>query len=183
MAGREAFQEIDYRQMFGPMAKWVAQIDDAARIPELISRAFQVATSGRPGPVVLALPEDMLVDEVEVADAVAVRPGAGSPGRRRPRARARAAAVGASGRSRSSAARRGRTRRIATSARGARRAASPSPRRGGARTTSTTRSPVYVGHVGLGPDPRLAAARARGRRAARRSEPGSERSRPRATRC
>ena len=47
--GREAFQEIDYRQMFGPMAKWVAQIDDAARIPELVARAFHVATSGRPG--------------------------------------------------------------------------------------------------------------------------------------
>ena len=65
MMGREAFQEIDYRQMFGPMAKWVAQIDSADRIPELVSRAFHVATSGRPGPVVLALPEDMLVDESE----------------------------------------------------------------------------------------------------------------------
>ena len=69
MMEREAFQEIDYRQMFGPMAKWVAQIDSADRIPELVSRAFHVATSGRPGPVVLALPEDMLVDESSVADA------------------------------------------------------------------------------------------------------------------
>jgi len=69
MMEREAFQEIDYRQMFGPMAKWVAQIDDARRIPEFISRAFYTATSGRPGPVVLALPEDMLTDEVDVADA------------------------------------------------------------------------------------------------------------------
>jgi acetolactate synthase I/II/III large subunit len=59
---REAFQEIDYRRMFGQMAKWVAQIDDAARIPEFVSRAFHTATSGRPGPVVLALPEDMLHD-------------------------------------------------------------------------------------------------------------------------
>ncbi len=58
---REAFQEIDYRRMFGQMAKWVAQIDRADRIPEYIARAFQVATSGRPGPVVLALPEDMLI--------------------------------------------------------------------------------------------------------------------------
>ena len=57
---REAFQEIDYRQMFGGMAKWAAQIEDAARIPEYVFRAFQTATSGRPGPVVLALPEDML---------------------------------------------------------------------------------------------------------------------------
>ena len=69
MMEREAFQEIDYRQMFGPMAKWVAQIDDARRIPEFISRAFYTATSGRPGPVVLALPEDMLTDTAEVPDA------------------------------------------------------------------------------------------------------------------
>jgi acetolactate synthase I/II/III large subunit len=66
---REAFQEIDYRRMFGEMAKWVAQIDDANRIPEYISHAFHVAQSGRPGPVVLALPEDMLRDVVEIADA------------------------------------------------------------------------------------------------------------------
>lgn len=57
---REAFQEVDYRRMFGPMAKWVAQIDDPNRVDEYVNRAFQTATSGRPGPVVLALPEDML---------------------------------------------------------------------------------------------------------------------------
>lgn len=57
---REAFQEIDYRAMFGPLAKWVAEIDRADRIPEYVSRAFHCAQSGRPGPVVLALPEDML---------------------------------------------------------------------------------------------------------------------------
>ena len=57
---REAFQEVDYRAMFGSVAKWVAEIDDADRIPEYINRAFHVAMSGRPGPVVLALPEDML---------------------------------------------------------------------------------------------------------------------------
>ncbi len=66
MREREAFQEVDYRQMFGGMAKWVAEIDHASRVPEFISRAYHVATSGRPGPVVLALPEDMLV---ETADA------------------------------------------------------------------------------------------------------------------
>ncbi|WP_428688706.1 thiamine pyrophosphate-binding protein [Roseibium sp.] len=66
MREREAFQEIDYRQMFGGIAKWVAEIDHADRVPEFISRAWHVATSGRPGPVVLALPEDMLV---EMADA------------------------------------------------------------------------------------------------------------------
>ncbi len=66
---REAFQEVDFRRMFGQMTKWVAQIDDAQRIPEYLSHAFHVAVSGRPGPVVLALPEDMLVSEVDVADA------------------------------------------------------------------------------------------------------------------
>jgi acetolactate synthase-1/2/3 large subunit len=68
---REAFQEIDYRRMFGQLAKWVAEIDDAARVPEYIARAFSVAMSGRPGPVVLALPEDMLD---EVAGRVEQRP-------------------------------------------------------------------------------------------------------------
>ncbi len=66
---REAFQEIDYRRMFSEVAKWVAQIEDASRIPEYLNRAFATATSGRPGPVVLALPEDMLVDNTDVADA------------------------------------------------------------------------------------------------------------------
>ncbi len=66
MVDREAFQEIDYRRMFGQMAKWVAQIDDASRIQEYISRAYRTAMAGRPGPVVLALPEDMLYDEIEV---------------------------------------------------------------------------------------------------------------------
>ncbi|WP_421783361.1 thiamine pyrophosphate-binding protein [Kiloniella litopenaei] len=64
---REAFQEIDYRRMFGEMAKWVAQIETADRIPEYLNRAFHTATSGRPGPVVLALPEDMLTEMASVA--------------------------------------------------------------------------------------------------------------------
>ena len=63
---REAFQEIEYRSMFASLAKWVAQIDRIDRIPEYISRAFHVAQSGRPGPVVLALPEDMLSSKAEV---------------------------------------------------------------------------------------------------------------------
>jgi acetolactate synthase-1/2/3 large subunit len=66
---REAFQEIDYRRMFGPLAKWVAQIDRTERIPEFVARAYQVATSGRMGPVVLALPEDMLFADAAVPDA------------------------------------------------------------------------------------------------------------------
>lgn len=69
VAEREAFQEMDYRRMFGQMTKWVAQIDRADRVPEFISRAFHVAVSGRPGPVVLALPEDMLTEQAGVGDA------------------------------------------------------------------------------------------------------------------
>ena len=66
--------------MFGSMAKWVVEIDRAERIPELVSRAFHVATQGRPGPVVVALPEDMLTDEVEVADALPYAPVIMKPG-------------------------------------------------------------------------------------------------------
>lgn len=62
---REAFQEVDYKRFFGDMAKWVAEIDDAARIPEFVTRAYATATSGRPGPVVLVLPEDMLTEMVD----------------------------------------------------------------------------------------------------------------------
>jgi acetolactate synthase I/II/III large subunit len=67
MQDREAFQEIDYRRMFGQLAKWVAQIDDPARMAEYLNRAYATATSGRPGPVVLALPEDMLREQVAIA--------------------------------------------------------------------------------------------------------------------
>ncbi len=77
--GREAFQEVDYAAVFGSMAKWAAEIDDPARIPEMVARAFQVATSGRPGPVVLALPEDVLDSLVECADAVPYRAVAAAP--------------------------------------------------------------------------------------------------------
>ena len=80
MLEREAFQEIDYRLMFQPMAKWVAQVDSAERIPELLARAFSVATAGRPGPVVLALPEDMLLDEVDVPDPGPYQPVHTHPG-------------------------------------------------------------------------------------------------------
>ncbi|HEU5254370.1 MAG TPA: thiamine pyrophosphate-dependent enzyme, partial [Vicinamibacterales bacterium] len=66
--GREAFQEVEFRQMFGPLAKWVAEIESADRIPEYVLRAFQVATSGRPGPVVLALPEDVLAEQADACD-------------------------------------------------------------------------------------------------------------------
>ena len=66
MREREAFQEIDYRQLLGPLTKWTAEVDDPARLPEFIARAFQVATSGRPGPVALALPEDVLSQLTQV---------------------------------------------------------------------------------------------------------------------
>lgn len=64
--GREAFQEVDYEAMFGGLAKWVVEINDASRIPEIMARAFHVAVSGRPGPVVISLPEDMLLDTADV---------------------------------------------------------------------------------------------------------------------
>ena len=78
---REAFQEVDFRKMYAPLAKWVTQIDIAERIPELMNQAFQVATSGRPGPIVVALPEDMLRDQAAAAvigpyRAVRAHPGA-----------------------------------------------------------------------------------------------------------
>src|SRR5215210_1467162 len=75
--GRESFQELDYEAVFGPMAKWAFELDDPARIPEVLARAYTVATSGRPGPVVLALPEDVLSGSADVPDAphyTALRP-------------------------------------------------------------------------------------------------------------
>src|SRR2546421_8778357 len=74
MREREAFQELDYRAVFGSMTKWTTEIDDPARIPEIVSRAFYTACNGRPGPVVVALPEDMLTDRVAVADAPPFEP-------------------------------------------------------------------------------------------------------------
>lgn len=77
---REAFMSYDFRQIFGPMTKWVAQIDDPARIPELVQRAFHVAMTGRMGPVVLVIPEDVLDQHAETADARhAVPARAGGP--------------------------------------------------------------------------------------------------------
>src|SRR5947208_7261103 len=80
MREREAFQELDYRAVFGGMAKWATEIDDPARVPEIVSRAFYVATSGRPGPVVIALPEDMLTERVAVANAPPFEPVETWPG-------------------------------------------------------------------------------------------------------
>ena len=77
---REAFQELDYRAVFGSMTKWATEIDEADRVPELVSRAFYAATSGRPGPVVIALPRDMLTETTSAPAAPAFEPVETSPG-------------------------------------------------------------------------------------------------------
>ena len=77
---REGFQELDYRALFGSMTKWATEIDDPARVPELVSRAFHTAANGRPGPVVVSLPEDMLTERVAVDDAPAFALIETSPG-------------------------------------------------------------------------------------------------------
>ncbi|WGI20388.1 thiamine pyrophosphate-dependent enzyme [Amylibacter sp. IMCC11727] len=74
MRDREAFQEVDYRAFFGKMAKWVTEIDNPDRIPEIVARAFQMATSGRPGPVVVSLPEDMLTDTTDATPCRPIKP-------------------------------------------------------------------------------------------------------------
>ena len=71
--GREAFQEVEFRHMYAPLAKWVTQVERAEQLPEVMARAFRAAVSGRPGPVVLALPEDMLCEAADVADGAAYR--------------------------------------------------------------------------------------------------------------
>ena len=154
-AEREAFQEIDYRRMFGPLAKWVAQVDQVERIPELVARAFRVATSGRPGPVVLALPEDVLADVADVPDASPYAPAQAAPGTDELDARRATCSPRPSVRSRSSVASPGARLQGTLSRPGARRAGSRSPRRGAARTTSTTRPRCYAGHLGVGADPAL----------------------------
>jgi acetolactate synthase-1/2/3 large subunit len=80
MREREAFQELDYRAVFGTMTKWTTEIDDPARVPELVSRAFYAATSGRPGPVVMAMPEDMLVERIAAPNAPVFEPVETWPG-------------------------------------------------------------------------------------------------------
>ena len=152
---REAFQEIDFRRMFGEMAKWVAQIHEPERIPEFLSRAFHVAASGRPGPVVLALPEDMLVEEAVVEDAarysvVQPHPGAGELERMREllAAAKRPLLIAGGGGWSSDAARdllafaEANELPVGTSFR--------------CQDYVDNRSRVYAGHVGVGIDPALA---------------------------
>jgi acetolactate synthase-1/2/3 large subunit len=78
--GREAFQELDYRATFGSMTKWVTEVEQPQRVPEMVSRAFYTASGGRPGPVVIALPEDMLREQVSTIDAAPVEPVETGPG-------------------------------------------------------------------------------------------------------
>ena len=152
---REAFQEIDYRRFLDPLCKWVVEIDDPARIPELVSQAFHRACSGRPGPVAVALPEDMLVEETAVADAgpyTAVSPGVASdalPALRALLAGARRPLVIAGGGGWSAGASADLARFVETNA----LATAASFR---CQDRLDNASPCYAGDLGLGIDPALA---------------------------
>ena len=157
MLGRGAFQEMDYRAFFGSTAKWVTEIEDAARIPEIVQRAFHVAMQGRPGPVVIALPEDVLTEIAERRRRRSAssrrRSGPASrkwpncrkcSGRRSARSSFSAAAAGASAPAR--ALQRFAERfdlPVATSFRRA--------------TLFDGEHPNYAGEIGIGPNPKLKA--------------------------
>ena len=138
--GREALQELDYERFFGGLAKWVAEARDPAELPELTARAFSIAASGRPGPVVVSLPEDVLYATAEAAD-VEPQPVERAAPAAADLARLRSCSRAPSARSSPSAAAAGRRRRGATCWRGPRRPRSLWPSRSGARTTSTTARP------------------------------------------
>ena len=153
---REAFQEVDFRRMYAPLTKWVTQIEDPARVPELLGRAFQLAVSGRPGPVALALPEDMLTESASVGlgdpyKVVRPSPGAGDMDRLREllsRARRPFMIVGGGGWSAQAAAdvmAFAEANGIPTGA---------SFRR---QDYFDNTHPCYAGHIGIGVDPPLAA--------------------------
>ena len=153
-AEREAFQEIDYRRMFGPLAKWVAQVDQVERIPELTARAFRVATSGRPGPVVLALPEDVLAERPTCRTPLPTRRPRPPPRQRISSGRGRCSSA-RSAPSRSSAASRGAQRPAPASRPGARRAAYRSRPAWRCQDYVDNEARCYAGHLGLGADPAL----------------------------
>jgi acetolactate synthase-1/2/3 large subunit len=155
MAEREAFQEIDYRRMYGPMSKWVAQIDRTERIPEYVSHAFHTAMAGRPGPVVLALPEDMLFAEAAVGDVPhykTVRP-APAPADMREAGRLLAAAerpfviLGGSGWTKDA---------VSAMREFLEKHNLPAGASFRCQDLLDNRSPSYAGHVGIGVDPNLA---------------------------
>jgi acetolactate synthase I/II/III large subunit len=155
MAEREAFQEIDYRRMYGPLTKWVGQIDRAERIPEYVSHAFHTAMAGRPGPVLLALPEDMLFAETSVEDAPRYRTVRPAPApadvdelKRLLAAAARPLAIIGGG---------GWTRDALERLRAwAEAAALPLTTSFRCQDYVDNRSPVYAGDVAIGINPRLA---------------------------
>src|SRR6478735_12281332 len=156
MREREAFQELDYRAVFGSIAKWATEIDDPARIPELISRAFYTATGGRPGPVVIALPEDMLVERVAVPDApafepVEIWPGATDMSRLQKLLRAAERPIMLLGGSRWSES------ACAAVARFAERFALPVATTFRRAHLVAPEHPCYAGDLGIGPNPKLLA--------------------------
>jgi acetolactate synthase-1/2/3 large subunit len=155
VAGREAFQELDVGPFFGQMAKWAARVDDPARLPELVARAFEVATSGRPGPVVLGVPEDVLAADAEVADARVYRPVQPSPG---PADLERLGALLAAARRPLVLAGGGGWTATASADLRAFAEASELPVAASWRSQDVldNRSPSYAGHAGLAADPRLA---------------------------
>jgi acetolactate synthase I/II/III large subunit len=156
LRGREAFQEVDFEALFGPLAKWAVEIGSAERIPELVARAYSVATSGRPGPVVLALPEDVLaadadVDDAPRAEAVQAHPSAGDLARvRELLAGAERPFVLVGGQPWSEAA-------AADLQAFCEASGLPVGASFRCQDYVDNTSPSYVGHVGIGPDPRLAA--------------------------
>ena len=151
---REAFQEVDYRALFAPLVKWVAEVDSTARLPEYVARAFSVAQSGRPGPVVLALPEDMLSGTADVPDRPAVvvpRPAVPDLGpliARLASAKAPLVVAGGPGWDAVSGA------ALATWAERHGLPVAVSFRR---QDAIDNRSPAYVGDLNVGPNPRLMA--------------------------
>lgn len=155
MKDREAFQEVDLAAMFAPLAKWSAEIGDARRIPEYVSRAWHTSVSGRPGPVVLALPEDMLAEEVEAPLLPPARPAHAHPGEDSMAAIAAALAtaqrpillVGGPGWSRDV--------QVAVTA-FAERLDLPVVASFRCQDYVDNRHPCYAGHAGIGIDPRLA---------------------------
>ena len=153
---REAFQELDYRAVFESIAKWVTEIDNPARIPELISRAFYTAAGGRPGPVVIALPEDMLVERLAVPDApafesVEIWPGAADMTRLHKLLRAAERPIMLLGGSRWS------EKACAAVARFAQRFALPVATTFRRAHLISPEHPCYAGDLGIGPNPKLLA--------------------------
>jgi len=155
VAGREAFQELQVEPFFGQMAKWVARVDDPARLPELVARAFQVAASGRPGPVVLGVPEDVLAATAAVADARPYQPVQPQPdGADLERL---AALLAASRRPLLLAGGAGWTAAASAALRAFAEAnALPVAASWRSQDVLDNRSPSYAGHAGLAADPRLA---------------------------